>query len=94
VFDEGPGIPTDARDRIFDRFFQVDGSATRSVGGTGLGLYICRKMTESLGGRLTLERTGPAGTVFTLWLPLDPERDVVEPDADGPPEARVLFLSR
>jgi signal transduction histidine kinase len=98
VIDEGPGIPVHARDRIFDRFFQVDGSTTRSVGGTGLGLYICRKMTETLGGRLTLERTGPAGTVFTLWLPGDAGHESVEPDPskDSPdgPEGKVLFLSR
>ena len=72
VEDEGRGIPREAHDRIFDRFYQVDSSATRSVGGTGLGLYICKKTAESLGGRLWLERSGPEGTVFAFWLPERP----------------------
>ncbi len=69
VEDEGRGIPEEAHERIFDRFYQVDSSATRSVGGTGLGLYICRKLSELIGGRLWLERSGPEGTVFRLWIP-------------------------
>ena len=69
VEDEGRGIPPEAHDRVFDRFFQVDSSATRSVGGTGLGLYICKKTSEALGGELTLERSTSVGTVFSLWLP-------------------------
>jgi signal transduction histidine kinase len=69
VEDEGRGIPHEAQERIFERFYQVDSSATRTVGGTGLGLYICRKTAETLGGRLWLERSGPEGTSFALWLP-------------------------
>lgn len=69
VEDEGAGIPEEAQERIFERFFQVDSSATRSVGGTGLGLYICRKLADAIGGRLWLERSGPEGTVFRLWIP-------------------------
>jgi signal transduction histidine kinase len=72
VEDEGRGIPREAHGRIFDRFYQVDSSATRSVGGTGLGLYICKKTAETLGGRLRLERSGPEGTVFSFWLPERP----------------------
>jgi len=72
VEDEGRGIPPEARDRIFDRFYQVDSSDTLSVSGTGLGLYICRQTTDALGGELWLERTGPGGTVFAFWLPERP----------------------
>jgi two-component system, OmpR family, phosphate regulon sensor histidine kinase PhoR len=78
VQDEGPGIPPEAHERIFDRFYQVDSSATRSVGGTGLGLYICRKISETLHGRLWLQRSTPEGTVFVLWLPI-----ATAPDAIG-----------
>jgi signal transduction histidine kinase len=70
VQDEGPGIPEVLHERIFDRFFQVDGSSKRSVGGVGLGLYICRKLAEALGGRLSLERSDAHGSVFSLALPL------------------------
>jgi signal transduction histidine kinase len=63
------GIPEEARDKIFDRFFQVDQSSTRSAGGTGLGLYICRRLAEALGGRVWLEASGPEGSVFSLWVP-------------------------
>ena len=69
VEDEGRGIPAEAQERIFDRFYQVDSSATRSVGGTGLGLYICKKTSETIGARLWLERSGPEGTSFCLWIP-------------------------
>jgi signal transduction histidine kinase len=70
VEDEGRGIPVEAHERIFERFYQVDSSATRTVGGTGLGLYICKKTSETLGGRLWLARSSREGTAFTLTLPL------------------------
>jgi signal transduction histidine kinase len=85
VEDEGHGIPEEVQDRIFDRFYQVDSSATRSVGGTGLGLYICRKLADALGGRLWLERSGPEGTVFRLWVPMSPPADEAEPDDERQP---------
>ncbi len=69
VIDNGEGIPQDAQRRIFDRFYQVDQSSTRKVGGTGLGLYICRRLGEAIGGRVWLERSGPEGSVFSVWLP-------------------------
>lgn len=74
VEDQGPGIPDDARERIFDRFFQVDQGSTRKAGGTGLGLYICRRLAETIGATLGLERTGGDGSVFSLTIPLEPAR--------------------
>ncbi len=89
VADEGGGIPEDAKERIFDRFYQVDSSSTRTVGGTGLGLYICRRLATELGGRLWLERSDDQGSVFVLRLPLDraPEEEVpdTEPDQGDDP---------
>lgn len=87
VEDEGRGIPEEAQERIFDRFYQVDSSATRSVGGTGLGLYICRKLSDLLGGRLWLERSGPEGTVFRLWIPATPSSGA--PASEVAPEAHA-----
>jgi signal transduction histidine kinase len=72
VSDEGSGIPDDLHDRIFDRFYQVDQSSTRPVGGTGLGLYICRKLAGAIGGYLWLETSGPTGSRFSLRIPLRP----------------------
>lgn len=69
VTDHGPGIPADLQDKIFDRFYQVDQSATRKVGGTGLGLYICKRMAEAIGGRVWLEKSDEEGSTFSLWIP-------------------------
>jgi signal transduction histidine kinase len=78
VQDEGRGIIPAERERIFDRFYQVDQSMTRSVGGAGMGLYICRQAAEAVGGRVWLERSGDRGSIFSVWLPRD-----ARPDSDG-----------
>jgi len=79
--DLGDGIPESERERIFDRFYQVDHGLTRSNGGIGLGLHICRRTAESLGGRVWLDQTDDSGSVFCLWLPA---RDVESVDGhDG-----------
>ncbi|HEX9717713.1 MAG TPA: ATP-binding protein [Actinomycetota bacterium] len=77
VEDEGPGIPPESQERVFDRFYQVDSSATRSVGGTGLGLYICKRMSQTIGARLWLERSGRDGSVFCLCIPKAPPPEAV-----------------
>jgi signal transduction histidine kinase len=71
VQDEGRGIIPAERERIFDRFYQVDQSMTRSVGGAGMGLYICRQAAEAVGGRVWLERSDDRGSIFSVWLPRD-----------------------
>lgn len=72
VSDRGPGIPADQRQRIFERFYQVDQSTTRRVGGTGMGLYIARRAAEALGGRVWLDRSDETGSTFCAWLPPEP----------------------
>lgn len=72
IIDQGEGIPPERRDAIFERFYQIDQSATRRVGGAGLGLYICRRLAESVGGRVWLEHTGPEGSTFAFWVPEKP----------------------
>ena len=69
VEDQGAGIPAEARDRIFDRFYQVDQSKTRNVGGTGLGLYICRKLAQAIGVQLSLDDSYEDGCRFVLRIP-------------------------
>jgi len=73
VRDSGPGIPVDELEKVFESFHQVDGSASRTAGGTGLGLTISRRLARMMGGDLTLESEGPGyGTTARLTLPLDP----------------------
>jgi PAS domain S-box-containing protein len=71
IRDTGPGIPPHLTERIFDRFYQVDGGRQRSSSGVGLGLAICRGFVEAHGGRIWAEnRTdGRTGAVFHIWLP-------------------------
>jgi signal transduction histidine kinase len=70
VQDDGPGIDDSEHEKIFERFYQVDQSSTRSIGGTGMGLHICRQAALAIGGRVWLERSDAEGSVFSFWLPL------------------------
>ena len=84
IADHGPGLPGDLTERIFERFYQVDGGRMRSSSGVGLGLSICRGFVEAHGGRIWAEnRTGNentngnsshcskdgSGATFHIWLP-------------------------
>lgn len=69
VLDTGIGIPEEKHSSIFQMFRQADGSTTRKFGGTGLGLAVCRKMSDLLDAELVLESCEAQGSVFTLTLP-------------------------
>jgi signal transduction histidine kinase len=69
VRDSGIGIPDEMLARLFQDFAQVDESATRRFGGTGLGLALCRRLCGLLGGRVGVESTFGTGSTFTVWMP-------------------------
>lgn len=70
VSDRGIGIPLAHQQRIFERFYRVDESMTRSRDGTGLGLAIAKSLIEGMDGRITLRSKLGEGTIFTISLPL------------------------
>jgi signal transduction histidine kinase len=72
VEDTGPGVPPADRERIFERFTQLDSGATRRAGGVGLGLYIARQLANAQGGELLLTDPAPPrqGARFELRLPM------------------------
>jgi len=70
VHDQGLGIPVGEQERIFEKFVRADPSLARGVGGSGLGLYICRELVERMDGRLRVESEPGKGSRFTVELPL------------------------
>jgi heavy metal sensor kinase len=89
VIDTGPGVPPEARDHIFDRFYRIDGS---EAVGTGLGLSLARRGVEAIGGRLTLEKSTSAGSTFRITIPKTPgsrfltnSSDTLQTTAEGYP---------
>jgi two-component system sensor histidine kinase SenX3 len=70
VADEGPGIPEDDLERIFERFYRVDAARSRHTGGTGLGLSIVKHVALGHGGEVTVWSVEGAGSTFTLRLPI------------------------
>ena len=67
--DDGSGIPAEALNRIFERFYRVDLGRSRSEGGTGLGLAIVKHAAQLHGGRVEVESEEGAGSLFRVFLP-------------------------
>jgi PAS domain S-box-containing protein len=70
VRDEGPGVPENERERIFEKFYRLDPALLKGVGGTGLGLYISRQLVQRMGGRIWVEAEDGSGATFFFELPL------------------------
>ncbi len=69
VQDSGIGIPQEDISHLFQKFYRVDNSDTREIGGTGLGLYLCRRLVEAIGGKIWVESTYRQGSTFYVRLP-------------------------
>lgn len=69
IKDTGPGIPKEDLPHLFQKFYRVDNSATRTIGGTGLGLFICKKIVELYGGVIWAESEVGTGSSFFINLP-------------------------
>ncbi len=80
VSDTGIGIPDDQLSSIFEAFTQVNGSAIRRTGGTGLGLTICQRLVKMLEGDLSVTSEMNVGSTFTVTFPTDDDRELVSPN--------------
>jgi PAS domain S-box-containing protein len=70
VRDEGLGIPVAEQRRIFEKFYRVDPNLSRGIGGTGLGLYICRELVRRMNGHISVDSREGEGSTFAFELPL------------------------
>jgi signal transduction histidine kinase len=68
--DHGIGIPAHQQNRVFSRFMRADNAHAHNIGGTGLGLYLCRELVERHGGRIWFESIEGLGSTFFISLPL------------------------
>jgi signal transduction histidine kinase len=88
ICDEGEGIALEDADKIFEKFVRAPRSLTTPVRGTGLGLYICRRFIETMGGRLWLERSIPGkGSIFSFYLMRVPQPAGMREQDDTEPES-------
>ena len=77
VADTGVGIPEDATEHIFERFFRVDKARSRATGGSGLGLSIVRAIVQRYRGEISVRSKSGEGTTFTVIFPIfDTEEDI------------------
>src|SRR3989442_668523 len=83
VSDQGVGISPEERARIFERFYQSDQSATRSVGGVGLGLHIVRGLVQAMGGTIEVDSVPFEGSTFRVSLPIEAESAAASLRADA-----------
>ncbi|MGQ9715767.1 MAG: sensor histidine kinase, partial [Anaerolineae bacterium] len=70
VEDEGPGIPPQHLERIFEKFYRVERGVVRKASGVGLGLHICKSIVEAHGGRIWAENRPEGGSAFHFRLPV------------------------
>ncbi|WP_207001626.1 ATP-binding protein [Trinickia mobilis] len=87
VTDSGIGIPEASRQTLFEPFAQADGRIARRFGGTGLGLSLCKKLVDLMGGSLSLESEEEVGSIFSVELPLKRAETEAAPATESQPAA-------
>lgn len=70
IKDEGVGIPIEERDKIFEKFYRIGDESTRTTKGTGLGLYLCKKISEFHQATITVDANTPNGSIFKINFPI------------------------
>ena len=93
VKDQGPGIPEDEQDRIFERFYRVDPARSRQTGGTGLGLSIVKHIVGQHGGEVTLWSQPGSGSTFTIALPIVDEETEQDLLGEHPPTGSLTQIT-
>jgi two-component system phosphate regulon sensor histidine kinase PhoR len=88
VTDTGIGIAAEDIPHLFQKFYRIDSTATRTIGGTGLGLYLCRTIIERQGGRVWVESKLGEGSSFKFSLPrISSDKVMVAPITAATPKA-------
>jgi K+-sensing histidine kinase KdpD len=72
IKDEGPGIPSNERQKVFQKFYRIGSEQTRSSKGTGLGLYICKKIADDHEAAIRIQDNDPHGAIFIVRFPKNP----------------------
>jgi PAS domain S-box-containing protein len=85
ISDTGLGIPAGEQRRIFEKFYRLDPDMSRGIGGTGLGLYICRELVRRVDGRIWVESDGVSGSTFYVEIPQE-----AQPAATSPSRHRIV----
>ena len=91
VSDTGLGIPAEERRRIFEKFYRLDPGMTGGIGGTGLGLYICRELVRRVDGRIWVESNGGPGSTFFVEIPRESARIPVANGGEAGPSERIAI---
>lgn len=89
IIDSGVGIPAEDISHLFQKFYRVDNTDTREIGGTGLGLYLCRRLVETMEGRIWVESIYGKGSMFFVELPRMTNSPIIQPEAIVPVPQKV-----